>query len=106
MIEYITGIIVLLSALVVLISSIGIISFKNLYARMHVVTKVSSFAILLLLIAINLLFLKISVVIQTLIIFHVLIFLSPVAAHVIAKISKLLKQYEEEHKTPHEEEQR
>jgi multicomponent Na+:H+ antiporter subunit G len=90
MIDIIVGIITIISALVVLVSSIGIISFNNLYARMHVLTKVSSFAILLMLIAVNLLFLTIAVFIQTLIIFHVLIFLSPVAAHVIAKINTLL----------------
>lgn len=90
MIEIIVGILMLLSALVVLVASVGIVQFKGLFARMHVVTKVSSLALLLLLIAVNLLFLSVKVLLLSLVVFHVLIFLSPVAAHVIAKVSKLM----------------
>ncbi|ASB50234.1 cation:proton antiporter [Alkalitalea saponilacus] len=103
MIEIIIGILVLIAATVILVSSVGILRFNNLYARMHVVTKVSSFALLLMLIAVNLLFLNVWVLIQTFIIFHVLIFLSPISAHVVAKISTLLKLYDPQSKTPHEE---
>jgi|GEM_PF-624102 len=87
MIEYITGSLLVISALVVLMASVGIIRFKDLYARMHVVTKVSSFGLLLLLIALNLLTLKWWVLVESLIIFHILIFLSPISAHVTAKVN-------------------
>lgn len=92
MIEIIVGILVILSAVIVLIASIGIIRFRDLYARMHVVTKVSSFGLLLLLIAVNLLYRKVNVFIESILVFHVLIFLSPVSAHVIAKITRWLNQ--------------
>lgn len=92
MIEIIVGILLILSAVIVLIASIGIIRFRDLYARMHVVTKVSSFGLLLLLIAVNLLYRKVSVFIESILVFHVLIFLSPVSAHVIAKITRWLNQ--------------
>lgn len=86
-IEYIVGLLIIISALIVLIASIGIVRFNNLYARMHVVTKVSSFGLLILLIALNLLSFNIKVLIESLIIFHVLIFLSPISAHVTAKVA-------------------
>jgi len=88
MIEIIVSIILLLSATIVLIASIGIWRFKNLYARMHVVTKVSSLGLLLLLIGVNLLFLDLFVLLESAIVFGVLVFLSPVAAHVIAKAAR------------------
>jgi len=92
MIEIIVGILLILSAVIVLVASIGIIRFRDLYARMHVVTKVSSFGLLLLLIAVNLLYRKVNVFIESILVFHVLIFLSPVSAHVIAKITRWLSQ--------------
>lgn len=91
-IEYIVGILIIISALVVLTASIGIVRFRNLYARMHVVTKVSSFGLLMLLIALNLLSMKIGILIESLIIFHVLIFLSPISAHVTAKVALWLNE--------------
>ncbi len=91
-IEYIVGTLIIISALVVLIASVGIVRFRNLYARMHVVTKVSSFGLLLLLIALNLLSMKFRILIESLIIFHVLIFLSPISAHVTAKVALWLNE--------------
>lgn len=91
-IEYIVGILIIISALVVLIASVGIVRFRNLYARMHVVTKVSSFGLLILLIALNLLSLNFRILIESLIIFHVLIFLSPISAHVTAKVALWLNE--------------
>lgn len=88
MIEIIVGIILLISSLVVLIASIGILRFRNLYARMHVVTKVSSLGLLLLLVGVNLLFREWFVLLESAIVFGVLVFLSPVAAHVIARAAR------------------
>lgn len=94
--EIITGILILSGALIVFIASAGIVTFKNLYARTHVVTKVSSFAMLLLLIAANLHFMSVKVLVITLLVFHIVIVLAPVGAHVITKVSKLLENSEEE----------
>ncbi|MGQ1891137.1 monovalent cation/H(+) antiporter subunit G [Thermophagus sp. OGC60D27] len=91
MIEIIVGIILFLSALVVLIASVGIWRFKNLYARMHVVTKVSSLGLLLLLAGVNLLFRDWYIFFKSAIIFGVLVFLSPVAVHVIARAARIVK---------------
>lgn len=92
MVDIIVGILVVLSAIIILIASIGILQFKNLYTRMHVVTKVSSFAFVILLLALNILFFHWKILIITLIIFHVLIFLSPISAHMIAKVSQFIKK--------------
>ncbi len=86
--EYIVGAILLISAIVVLIASVGIWRFKNLYARMHVVTKVSSLGLLLLLVGVNLLFRDWFVLLESAVVFGVLVFLSPVAAHVIARAAR------------------
>ena len=92
MIDIIVGILVLISAIIILIASIGIVRFKSLYSRMHVVTKVSSFAFVLLLIALNILFFQWKIALLTLIIFHILIFLSPISAHMIAKVSQFINK--------------
>jgi len=89
--EIITGILVLLGALIVLVASLGIIRFKDLYSRTHVVTKVSSFAMLMFLVAVNLHFMSIRVLLVTLIVFHVVVVLAPVGAHVIAKVNRILE---------------
>ncbi|MFO8001674.1 MAG: monovalent cation/H(+) antiporter subunit G [Marinilabilia sp.] len=88
MIQVIAGILLLMSAFIVFVSSLGIWRFKNIYARMHVLTKVSSLGILLLLISINLYFLELAVLVKTAIIFGILVFLSPVAAHVMARVAR------------------
>lgn len=106
MIEIIVGTLLLLSAVIVLIASIGIIRFRDLYARIHVVTKVSSFGLMLLLIAMNLLYQKITVLIESIIVFHVLIFLSPVSAHVIAKITRWLSLQENDTEKESDDEQK
>jgi len=90
--EIITGILLLTGALVVLVASFGIVRFGNLYARTHVVTKVSSFAMLLFLIAVNLHFMQLKVLLLTVIVFHIVIVLAPVGAHVISKVNKKLEE--------------
>jgi monovalent cation/proton antiporter MnhG/PhaG subunit len=90
--EIITGILIILGALIVLIASLGILRFKDLYSRTHVVTKVSSFAMLLFLAAVNIHFLSLKVLLVTLIVFHVVIVLAPVGAHVIAKVNRMLEE--------------
>ncbi len=88
MMNLIITLLILLGALVIFIAGIGILRLPNLLSRMHAVTKVSSFGLLLLLIAINLFALDWGVFIKTIIIFFVLINLSPMASFLLAKVSK------------------
>jgi multicomponent Na+:H+ antiporter subunit G len=82
------SILILAGSLFVLIASIGLIRFKDLYSRMHVTTKASSFGIMLILIGVSF-YLNISEVYLKA--FFVIIFIyltAPLAAHSIAKSSK------------------
>jgi len=88
MMNLIIALLILFGALVIFIAGIGILRLPNLLSRMHAVTKVSSFGLLLLLIAINLFALDLGVFIKTIIIFFVLINLSPMASFLLAKVSK------------------
>ena len=88
MIDLIIALLILLGSIVIFIAGIGILRFPNLLARMHAVTKVSSFGLLLLLMAINLFALNWGVFIKSIIIFFVLINLSPMASFMLAKVSK------------------
>jgi multisubunit Na+/H+ antiporter MnhG subunit len=45
---------ILAGSLFILIASIGLIRFKDIYSRMHVTTKASSFGIMLILIGVSL----------------------------------------------------
>jgi monovalent cation/proton antiporter MnhG/PhaG subunit len=92
MIEIITGILILFSALIIFVASVGIVTFKSLPTRMHVVTKVSSFAFLLLIIAVNLMYFSWKTLIISFLVFHILIFLSPISTHMVAKVSNLYKK--------------
>ncbi|PZX17253.1 multicomponent Na+:H+ antiporter subunit G [Breznakibacter xylanolyticus] len=83
---YLIGIIIISASLLVFIAGIGILRFGDLYARMHAVTKVSSLGMVLLLLAVNLYFLNWGIFIKTVIIFLTVVFMAPVAAHLLAKV--------------------
>jgi multicomponent Na+:H+ antiporter subunit G len=89
MMEYFIGIIIVIAALLVLVAGIGIIRFGDLFSRMHAVTKVSSLALIILLLAINLRYLEVMVFLKTTVIFFTAVFMSPIAAHLLAKVTKL-----------------
>ena len=79
---------ILAGSLFILIASIGLIRFKDLYSRMHVTTKASSFGIMLILIGVSL-YLNIGEVYLKA--FFVILFVyltAPLAAHSIAKSNK------------------
>ncbi|MFT3739203.1 MAG: monovalent cation/H(+) antiporter subunit G [Breznakibacter sp.] len=86
---YFIGIIIILAALLVLVAGIGILRFGDIFSRMHAVTKVSSLALIILLLAVNLYFLQMTVFLKTTIIFFTVVFMSPIAAHLLAKVTKL-----------------
>jgi len=79
---------ILAGTLFILIASIGLIRFKDIYSRMHVTTKASSFGIMLILIGVSL-YLNIGEVYLKA--FFVILFVyltAPLAAHSIAKSNK------------------
>ncbi|MBN2349992.1 MAG: monovalent cation/H(+) antiporter subunit G [Bacteroidales bacterium] len=69
----------------ILIASIGLVRFKDLYSRMHATTKATSFGILLLLLGISIYFNSWNVAIKVVLIINLIYFTAPLAAHSIAK---------------------
>ena len=66
--KIIISVVILLGSFFILIASIGMLRFKDLYGRLHASTKATSFGILLLLIGASLYFNDIQVYVKTLLI--------------------------------------
>lgn len=83
--EIVIAIFLLTGSAFMLIASIGILRFKDLYNRMHASTKATSFGLLLLIVAISLFFVNWVVALKSLMIIVFIYLTAPLAAHSIAK---------------------
>ncbi|MCW3804724.1 monovalent cation/H(+) antiporter subunit G [Plebeiibacterium marinum] len=72
-------------ALLILIASIGLLRFKDLYSRIHAATKATSLGILLLLIGVIIYFKVLDITLKSILIVVFIYITSPLAAHSIAK---------------------
>lgn len=88
MAEIIISIFILLGSFFILIASIGMVRFKDLYGRLHASTKATSFGILLLLVGVSIYFNDTEVYVKTLLIILFIYLTAPLAAHSIAKSYK------------------
>ena len=88
MIEIITCILLLIGALFILIASIGLLRFKDIYCRIHAITKASSLGIVLILIATSIYFASFWVIIKSLLIIIFIFLTNPLGAHSIIKSFK------------------
>jgi multicomponent Na+:H+ antiporter subunit G len=86
--KIIISVLILLGSFFILIASIGMIRFKDLYGRLHASTKATSFGILLLLIGVSLYFNDFQVYVKTLLIILFVYLTAPLAAHSISKSYK------------------
>lgn len=93
--KIIVSIFILLGSFFILIASIGMVRFKDLYGRLHASTKATSFGILLLLIGVSIYFNDIQVYIKTLLIILFVYLTAPLAAHSISKSYKPKNKNEE-----------
>lgn len=85
MTDIIVSILIILGAAFIFIASLGLIRFKDLYSRMHAITKATSFGIFLIVIGIGLFF-NLGIVWLKATFIVVFIYLTaPLAAHSIAK---------------------
>lgn len=82
--ELLISIFVLLGALFILVSAIGLVRFKDLYSRMHATTKASSFGIFLLLIGVNLFHQYPIVILKSVLILVFIYLTAPLAAHALS----------------------
>jgi len=83
--KIIISVLILLGSFFILVASIGILRFKDLYGRLHATTKATSFGLLLLLIGVSLFFNIFPVYVKSLLIIIFIYLTAPLAAHTIAK---------------------
>ncbi|SHF60320.1 multicomponent Na+:H+ antiporter subunit G [Mariniphaga anaerophila] len=83
--KIIISIFILAGSFFILVAAIGLLRFKDLYARLHAGTKAPSFGILLLLIGVSIYFNTPVVYIKSLFIIVFIYLTAPLGAHAIAK---------------------
>jgi monovalent cation/proton antiporter MnhG/PhaG subunit len=96
MIHLLIAFFILVGSMAIFVSGIGILRLPNLLSRMHAITNVSSFGLLMMLVAVNLYTLDVWVFLKSIIVFFVLINLSPMASFMLAKVSKLYEDFNAE----------
>lgn len=94
MAEIIISVLILLGSFFILIASIGMVRFKDLFGRLHASTKATSFGILLLLVGVSVYFNDVNVYVKTVLIVLFIYLTAPLAAHSISKSYKT--QFKEE----------
>lgn len=97
MIEWIVFIFLIVGALFVLISAIGILRLPDLYMRMHATTKTTSMGITLILLATMMAFPNITNILKGLLVIIFIFLTSPLGAHMIGKAG-LIRKIEKWHK--------
>lgn len=95
--KVIISILILLGSFFILIASIGMVRFKDLYGRLHASTKATSFGILLLLVGVSIYFNDVQVYVKTLLIILFIYLTAPLAAHSISKSYKPREENKETH---------
>jgi multicomponent Na+:H+ antiporter subunit G len=83
MAEIFISLVILLGSFFILIASIGMVRFRDLYGRLHASTKATSFGILLLLIGASVYFNEPEVYVKTFLIILFIYLTAPLAAHSI-----------------------
>jgi len=94
--KFIISLLILLGSFFMLIASIGMVRFKDLYGRLHASTKATSLGILLLLVGVSIYFKDVQVGVKTLLIILFVYLTAPLAAHSIAKSYKPKAKMEDE----------
>ncbi len=79
------SILLFIGSIFILIASIGLVRFKDLYSRMHATTKATSFGVLLLLLAVSIYFNTWTIYVKAALIIVFIYLTAPLAAHAIAK---------------------
>lgn len=74
-----------------LLASIGIVRFPDLFSRMHAATKSGSFGMVLIMIAVCIDFAEVWVIVESVMIITFIFVTSPVAFHLIGRASYFMK---------------
>ncbi len=83
-----TSLFIITGALFFLIAAIGLLRFKDLYSRLHALSKVTSLGILLLIVSVDIYFGTWQVFIKSIMIILFIYLTAPLSAHSIAKSFK------------------
>lgn len=94
--ELIIAVLILMGSLFMLIASIGLLRFADVYSRLHATTKSTSFGILLLILGVAFFFFETWVFVKGALIIVFIYLTAPLAAHSIAKAYKARMQEEQE----------
>ncbi|HOI31321.1 MAG: monovalent cation/H(+) antiporter subunit G [Bacteroidales bacterium] len=85
--EFLIAIVLLLASFFTLVASLGIIRLHDVYMRMHAITKASSLATILFLIALILAHPGWRIVLGSLLLIMFIIATAPISTHALARIS-------------------
>ena len=97
--KIIISILLIAGSFFILIASIGLIRFKDLYSRLHAATKAPSFGIFLILIGVSIYFNTPMVYIKSLFVIVFIYLTAPLAAHAIIKSFQELDKEDSEKKS-------
>jgi multicomponent Na+:H+ antiporter subunit G len=92
MIEYMTGILLLIGSFFCLVAALGVIRLPDPLTRMHAATKAGSLGAGLLVSAHALFYQELGISLRAVSIIALLLFTAPVAAHIIARTSYRSKE--------------
>lgn len=85
MIEFFTGVFIMLGSLFILISALGILKMPDLYTRMSATTKASTLGVGLVLIGTAIFYQDVGISVRSIVIIIFLFLTAPVAAHIIGR---------------------
>lgn len=85
---YITGILIILGAMFIAISALGILRFPDLISRLHAITKATSFGLLLIVAGVTIYFNDAIIYLKGIIIITFIYLTAPLAAYSIIKSRK------------------
>ncbi len=89
MIEFIICVLLLIAASVVLLAAVGLVRMPDLPTRMHTTTKSGVFALVLIMIAVGLYFVRVDIVARVLSVIVFTLITAPIAAHAIGRAGYL-----------------
>lgn len=91
MVEWIIALLIAGGGFFILIAALGVVFLPDLYMRMHAITKASSLALVLFLLAVIIRYPQPGPIILSLILLFFTVATAPIAAHVIARVACMMK---------------
>jgi multicomponent Na+:H+ antiporter subunit G len=88
--EWIAAIFLLIGALFMLIASIGIVRFQDIYLRMHAATKAPSLGVLLMITGVVIYFASWWILAEGLLIILFIFMTAPIGSHVLARVAHMM----------------